>query len=145
MNPNVLVGNRFLRLINTGLAFTFLLFSSGHVDALTGQAGWIKIPTDGASFEIYYDPLSIKSEGQQTKRMMTLINYKDNAGKDASRVSETIYNCAENLKQDQYTLIFKGLWAAGEPINGSLAEEGWRTVLLDSFGMNILKQACSGI
>ena len=142
MNPSVLVGNRFLRLISTGLALTFLLFNSGHVHALTGQAGWIKIPTDGASFEIYYDPLSIKSEGQQSKRMMTLINYKDNAGKDASMVSETIYNCAKKLKQDQYTLIFEGPWAMGEPINGSLAEEGWRKVLVDSFGINLLRQAC---
>jgi len=142
MNPSVLVGNRSLRLVSTVLALTCLLFNYGHVHALTGQAGWIKIPTDGATFEIYYDPLSIKSEGQQTKRMMTLINYKDNVGKEASMVSETIYNCAENLKQDQYTLIFKGLWATGEPINGSLAEEGWRTVLVDSFGINLLRQAC---
>ena len=142
MNPSVLVGNRFLRLVSTVLALTCLLFKYGHVHALTGQAGWIKIPTDGASFDVYYDPLSIKSEGQQTKRMMTLINYKDNVGKDASMVSETIYNCAENLKQDQYTLMFAGQWAGGEPINGSVAEKDWRPVLPDSFGIKVLRAAC---
>jgi len=142
MNPSVLVGNRFLSLISIGLTMTCLVFTSAHAHALTGQAGWIKVPTDGASFDVYYDPLSIKSEGQQTKRMMTLINYKDNVGKDASMVSETIYNCAENLKQDQYTLMFAGQWAGGEPINGSLAEKDWRPVLPDSFGIKVLRAAC---
>jgi len=142
MYPSFFVGNVISsQFCKTILAALILGLASSAI-ALTGNAGWIKVPNSGETFDVFYDPLSIQPEGDQVMRMLTLINYTDSLGKDSSLVSETLYNCTLQSKQDQYTFMFSGHWASGEPVNSSSVEQGWRTVLKNSVGMNVLKIAC---
>lgn len=142
MYPSILVGNALFKPFCKAVVVAAVAVFVPKALALTGQAGWIKVQNSGEAFDIYYEPLSIQEEGLQVKRMLTLINYKDNQGKDASLVAETLFNCIQGSKQDQYTLMFSGHWAYGEPVNSSSVESEWRPVLKNSVGMNVYKIAC---
>jgi hypothetical protein len=69
-------------------------------------------------------------------------NYKDETKNEMSLLSETIFNCVDKAKQDQFTEMFEGYWAHGEPVGRSDAEDGWYKLKDGSVGMTMLDAAC---
>jgi hypothetical protein len=110
--------------------------------ALTGSAGWVQLPTAVDDFSLFFNPLSVTSHGPHKKYMRTLMNYKDEAKNEMSLLSETIFNCVDKAKQDQFTEMFEGYWAQGEPVARSDAEEGWHKLKDGSVGMAMVDAAC---
>lgn len=127
------------------LALCIIALTSTNAQALTGQAGWLEIKTDIKRFTMFYDPLSIQEQAPGTKRIHTLLNYKNKAGEESSMISETVYRCTAEQKQDRYIFIFKGHWAKGEPVNAAGAENDWHQVLPNTAGEWVMKVACLDI
>lgn len=119
---------------------TLIMISGAH--AVTGGAGWVRIPTSGISADVFYQPLSISAVDGGKLEATSVINYKTSNGLQRSNIALTFYDCLAKVKQDQFTREHDGFWGVGELLAESGQEQEWRPIQPGSLGMTILVTVC---
>lgn len=113
---------------------------STHAHA--AKEGWLKVPKVSRDIDIHYQPLSIQVQPDGNRRVSTLLNYRDGNGLLASIVTERLFDCQKQKKQDLTHVQYDQHWGDGEVINISGKENDWKEVSAETNGYALLAVTC---
>jgi len=128
---------------NTIKILSCVLVCSFALSAKAGKEGWIRVGIEEKNMNLFYMPLSIRTQQTGEIHVVSVLNYTNHKGRAESMLTSSLYNCTNNTKQDQSTVQHELHWGDGEVISTSGKEQQWRGVLPRTKGFTLLEVTCA--
>lgn len=128
---------------NTIKILSFVLVCCFAFSAKAGKEGWIRVGIEEKNMNLFYMPLSIRTQQTGEIHVVSVLNYTNHIGQAESILTSSLYNCKNKTKQDQSTEQHELHWGDGEVIATSGKEQQWRDVLPRTKGFTLLEVTCA--
>lgn len=128
---------------NTIKILLFVIVCSFAFSAKAGKEGWIRVGIEEKNMNLFYMPLSIRTQQTGEIHVVSVLNYTNHNGRAESMLTSSRYNCKNKTKQAQSTEQHKLHWGDGEVIATSGKEQQWRDVLPRTKGFTLLEITCA--